>query len=159
MKNNPQITIEEVKRMNETGFALTQEELVKTFKALGGLCIKQSEEIKVLKKILSYISANAPLADGTCKYPGITLAEAASKTLGIDNPLNTSSNLLDKNKPIPRFYKVPKTIVITEAALTAGFSISTAYGQGKNKLMPISDFATLKAFAEKILSNQDEGTR
>lgn len=39
---------------------------------------------------------------------------------------------------------------IMEAALICGFVISTAYGQGKDKLMPISDYATLKAFADRV---------
>jgi RNase H-fold protein (predicted Holliday junction resolvase) len=39
---------------------------------------------------------------------------------------------------------------VIRIALDAGFSISTAYGQDLNKLMPISDIKTLASFAKKI---------
>ena len=40
---------------------------------------------------------------------------------------------------------------IMRLALEAGFALSTAYGQDTNKLMPISDVATLQRFAELLL--------
>jgi hypothetical protein len=40
---------------------------------------------------------------------------------------------------------------IWNLAMTSGFAVSTAYGQGRGKLMPISDFATLKKFAEYVI--------
>lgn len=39
---------------------------------------------------------------------------------------------------------------ITVAAMSAGFALSTAYGQSTTKLMPVSDRATLIAFARAI---------
>jgi hypothetical protein len=44
---------------------------------------------------------------------------------------------------------------IIEAALEAGFMISTAHGQDKDKLMPVSDVKTLREFYK--LAKQKEG--
>lgn len=46
-------------------------------------------------------------------------------------------------------------IEIIRIALDAGFSISTAYGQDSNKLMPISDVKTLVSFANKLFEGID----
>lgn len=39
---------------------------------------------------------------------------------------------------------------IMQAALNAGIMISTQYGQGKNKLMPVSDVDTLVKFSKMV---------
>jgi hypothetical protein len=39
---------------------------------------------------------------------------------------------------------------VARIALEAGFMLSTAYGQEKEKLMPVSDIKTLKRFAELL---------
>lgn len=42
------------------------------------------------------------------------------------------------------------TIGVISCALEAGFMISTAHGQGENKLMPVTDLATLKKFLKLV---------
>lgn len=57
--------------------------------------------------------------------------------------------LYDAAKPAPVVDGMPDNTVLAHA-LEAGFALSTAYGQGANKLMPISDSKTLIRFAELI---------
>lgn len=45
----------------------------------------------------------------------------------------------------------PNNSQILETALKCGFAISTAHGIGKGQAMPISDSATLLAFAREVL--------
>jgi hypothetical protein len=45
---------------------------------------------------------------------------------------------------------------ILEIALETGFMLSTAYGQKEPKLMPVSDSATLIAFANAIAAHERE---
>lgn len=40
---------------------------------------------------------------------------------------------------------------IMQIALDSGFMVSGTHGQSKDKLMPVSDFSTLKVFAENII--------
>lgn len=45
---------------------------------------------------------------------------------------------------------------IYSIALEAGFMLSTQYGEAEDKLMPVSDGATLQKFAELILKKASE---
>ena len=51
----------------------------------------------------------------------------------------------------PKRDELPDEEIIA-IAMETGFSVSTAYGQGPSKLMPISDGETLIQFARKIKS-------
>lgn len=46
--------------------------------------------------------------------------------------------------------KISKTEII-RAALEAGIMISTQYGQGMDKMMPVTDTETLEKFVEILL--------
>lgn len=62
------------------------------------------------------------------------------------------SQVGDEKPKVTRYEKAGWDDSIMSLALEVGFALSTQYGQVPPKLMPISDFATLKHFADKIKS-------
>lgn len=51
--------------------------------------------------------------------------------------------------------KIPRD-ELTSMAQFAGFAISTAHGQGKDKIMPVSDYQTLETFAKFIIEAMEK---
>jgi hypothetical protein len=101
----------------------------------GGLCACQGD---VLRK------CNGATDPDTIEVGGATFTKEDIRELVSYRVLN------------PAMQYAPDTVTIKRSdvlsiALECGFSISTAYGQGIDKLMPISDDKTLEYFANKIL--------
>lgn len=68
----------------------------------------------------------------------MTLKDNNDGTFGIVAPCN-----FEQNKPLTREQVFP-------IALDAGFMLSSQYGQGKDKLMPVTDSQTLMALVKAI---------
>jgi len=131
---------------------MTQDEIIRMARE-AGVYSGANEMVfgKSLERFAALVAAHE--RDKQAEQKPITWVEDSIELYVSEKPSSTYTIPLYTH-PV-RTKDLTKTEMLTEA-VEAGFMLHTGYGQGVNKMMPVSDSATLVEFARAVIAADRE---